>query len=105
MTQESLRDIEISIDGELEQLQDSGYLLIHGEELNDSPILLLEPPSQIAFVLHHVLGCKIEEAALRAGISEKQLREDLFSAYRQLVSREFGREVHFGDASAERASA
>jgi hypothetical protein len=42
------------------------------QDLNGSPILLLGSTSRIAFVLHHVLGYRISDAASKARLSEKQ---------------------------------
>ena len=55
-------------------------------DLNDSPILLLDSTSRIAFVLHHVLGFKISDAAVKARLTEKQYRAQLRRAYLQLAS-------------------
>ena len=56
------------------------------EDLNDSPILLLDSTSRIAFVLHHLLGFKISHAAVKARLTEKQYRAQLRRAYLQLAS-------------------
>ena len=56
------------------------------QDLNGSPILLLDPTSRIAFVLHHVLGYKIGDAAAKARLTEKQYRSQLRRAYVQLAS-------------------
>ena len=55
-------------------------------DLNDSPILLLDSTSRIAFVLHHLLGFKISDAAVKARLTEKQYRAQLRRAYLQLAS-------------------
>ena len=54
--------------------------------LSASPILLLDSASRIAFVLHHVLRYKIDEAAAKTQVSEKQYRAQLRNAYAQLAS-------------------
>jgi hypothetical protein len=56
------------------------------QDLNGSPILLLDSTSRIAFVLHHLLGFKISDAAVKARLSEKQYRAQLRRAYLQLTS-------------------
>jgi hypothetical protein len=56
------------------------------QDLNDSPIPLLDSTSRIAFVLHHLLGFKISDAAVKARLSEKQYRSQLQRAYLQLAS-------------------
>jgi Sigma-70, region 4 len=56
------------------------------QNLNGSPILLLDSTSRIAFVLHHVLGYQISEAAAKVGLSEKQCHTQLRRAYLQLAS-------------------
>jgi hypothetical protein len=56
------------------------------QDLKDSPILLLDSTSRIAFVLHHLLGFKIREAAVKARLTEKQYRAQLRRAYLQLAS-------------------
>jgi hypothetical protein len=55
-------------------------------DLNGSPILLLDSISRIAFVLHHLLGYKIADAAAKARLTEKQYRGQLRRAYLQLAS-------------------
>ena len=56
------------------------------QDLSDSPILLLDSTSRIAFVLHHLLGFKISDAAVKTRLSEKQYRASLRRAYLQLAS-------------------
>jgi len=56
------------------------------QDLNGSPILLLDSTSRIAFVLHHLLGFKISDAAAKARLIEKQYRAQLRRAYVQLAS-------------------
>jgi hypothetical protein len=57
--------------------------------LGGNPILLLDSTSRIAFVLHHVLGYKISDAAVKVRLSEKQYRARLRRAYLQLASSRF----------------
>ena len=56
------------------------------KELSGNPILRLDSTSRIAFVLHHVLGYTIHDAAGKAQVSEKQFRTQLRNAYLQLAS-------------------
>ena len=56
------------------------------QDLNDSPILLLNSSSRVAFVLHHLLGFTIGDAAVKAQLTEKQYRVQLRRAYLQLAS-------------------
>jgi hypothetical protein len=56
------------------------------QDLNDSPILLLDSTSRIAFVLHHLLGFAIGDAAVKARLTEEQYRAQLRRAYLQLAS-------------------
>jgi hypothetical protein len=56
------------------------------QDLSGSPILLLDSTSRVAFVLHHVLGYKIRDAAAKARLTEKQYRAQLRRAYVQLAS-------------------
>jgi hypothetical protein len=56
------------------------------QDLNDSPILLLDSSSRVAFVLHHLLGFTIGDAAVKAQLTEKQYRVQLRRAYVQLAS-------------------
>ena len=56
------------------------------QNLSGNPILLLDSSSRIAFVLHHVLGYKIREAAAMAQVDEKKYRAQLRKAYLKLVS-------------------
>jgi len=56
------------------------------QDLNDSPILLLDSSSRVAFVLHHLLGFTIGGAAVKAQLTEKQYRVQLRRAYLQLAS-------------------
>jgi len=56
------------------------------EELSGNPILLLDSASRIAFVLHHLLGYKVSDAAAKTRLSEKQYRAQLRQAYLQLAS-------------------
>ena len=55
-------------------------------DLSGNPILLLDSTSRIAFVLHHVLGYKVEEAAAKAQMDETEYRAQLRKAYLRLAS-------------------
>jgi hypothetical protein len=61
-------------------------------DLSGNPILLLDSTSRVAFVLHHVLGYTIHQAAVKAQVSEKQYRKELRKAYLQLASCQLDRE-------------
>ena len=54
-------------------------------DLSSNPILLLDSTSRIAFVLHHVLGYKLREAAAKAGMDETEYRTQLRKAYLRLA--------------------
>ena len=56
------------------------------QDLSGSPILLLDSTSRVVFVLHHLLGYKIGDAAAKARLTEKQYRAQLRRAYVQLAS-------------------
>jgi hypothetical protein len=56
------------------------------QEINGNPIALLDSSPRVAFVLHHVLGYKVKEAAAKAKMSEEEFRAQLREAYLQLVS-------------------
>jgi len=55
-------------------------------DLSSNPILLLDSTSRVAFVLHHLLGYTIHQAAVKAQVSDKQYRKELRKAYLQLAS-------------------
>jgi hypothetical protein len=73
------------------------------KELSGNPILRLDSTSRIAFVLHHVLGYTIHDAAGKAQVSEKQFRTQLRNAYVQLGSvrleNEFRTNHEVGDSA------
>jgi len=58
-------------------------------DLSDNPILLLDSNSRTAFVLHHVFGYKVGEAAAKTQMDETEYRAQLRKAYLRLAS------VHF----------
>ena len=103
MNFESIQPTQTSFETDLERLNYSTYLF--ALEDDDSPILSLDPDSRIAFLLHHLLGYKIEEAALLVELSEKDFRTHLRSAYLQLGSREFGPDVNLSEVLEEPAMA
>lgn len=63
-------------------------------EMSSNPILALDSSSGNAFLLHHVLGYKIEEGALLLEMSEVEFRAQLGNAYLQLASHRFESDVH-----------
>ena len=65
-------------------------------DLSGNPILLLDSTSRIAFVLHHVLGYKLEEAAAKAQMDETEYRAHLRKAYLRLASFHSGGQVSGG---------
>ena len=93
MTYESIQPAQANIETDLEQLTYSAYLFGLEEDMNN-PILSLDSGARVAFFLRHLLGYKIEDAALLAEISEEEYRINLCSAYLQLASGEFGPNVH-----------
>ena len=56
------------------------------KDLGRNPILLLDSTSRIAFVLHHVLGYRLGEAAKKAQMDETEFRAQLRKAYLRLAS-------------------
>jgi hypothetical protein len=56
------------------------------KDLSCNPILLLDSSSRVAFVLHHVLGYKLGEAAAKAQMDETEYRAQLRKAYLRLAS-------------------
>jgi|GEM_PF-3634957 DNA-directed RNA polymerase specialized sigma24 family protein len=104
MIYESIQPAVTNTDVDLEHLTCSAYLLCLDEDLNN-PILSLDSSSRIAFLLHHLLGYAIEDAALLTGLSEKEFRAYLRSAYLQLASREVVLDVHLSEVLAEPALA
>jgi hypothetical protein len=56
------------------------------KDLSGNPILMLDSTSRIAFVLHHVLGYKLGEAAAKAQMDETEYRAQLRKAYLRLAS-------------------
>lgn len=104
MTYELIQPTRTNTEADLEHLTYSVYLFGLDEDLNN-PILSLDSSSRTAFLLHHVLGYKIEDAALLLEISDTEFCARLRSAYLQLFSCEFGPDVHLSEMPAEPAFA
>jgi hypothetical protein len=68
---------------------ESKHALLFKENTSANPILLLDYSARVTFVLHHVLGYKINEAAAMVEMSEKEYRAHLRRAYLQLASLHF----------------
>jgi len=62
-----------------------------------NPILLLYSGARISFVLHHVLGYSINEAAALVRLSEQEFGAQLRKAYLQLASLQLGTYAIAGD--------
>jgi hypothetical protein len=75
------------------------------KDLSGSPILLLDSTSRIAFVLHHVLGYKLGEAAAKAEMDETEYRAQLRKAYLRLAAFQFEEQVLAGNVLEEAALA
>ena len=104
MSYESIQSAETATRVDLDQLTYSAYLLCLDEDPNN-PILSLDSSSRIAFVLHHLLGYKIEDAAFLIEVSEKEFRACLRTAYLQLASGSVGLGVDMNESLAEPALA
>lgn len=63
------------------------------KDLSGNPILLLDSTSRIAFVLHHVLGCKLRKGAAMAQMDEREYRTELRKAYLRLAAFQFEQQV------------
>jgi len=68
----------------------SSRLLPFKDDAGMNPILALDAGSRIAFVLHHVLGYPVNEAAALAHIKQKEFRSHLRHAYVQLTFVQLG---------------
>jgi DNA-directed RNA polymerase specialized sigma24 family protein len=111
-THEWLDVDERSTDAELDSLASSTFLLaldptralswLLREEEEGNPILSLGCRARFAFVSHHVLGYKIQDAAAFADLSEEQFQSLLRNAYFQLAA---SCEFHAADSLAEPALA
>lgn len=104
MSYEPIQPAETHTEIDLEHLTCSAYLFSLEEDLNN-PILALDSSSRIAFLVHHLLGYRIEDAASLTEMSEKEFRADLRSAYLQLASPQVGPDVHLSEILAEPALA
>ena len=71
--------------------------LFSKEQANRNPILLLDSGARISFVLHHVLGYSINEAAALVRLSEQEFGAQLRKAYLQLASLQLGTYAIAGD--------
>jgi len=103
MNYESIQPTQTSFEVDLRQLTYSAYLF--GLEDIDNPIFSLESSSRTAFLLHHLLGYNIEDAASLVELSEKDFRAHLRSAYLQLISREFAPGVNLSEVLEQAAVA
>lgn len=103
MNSESIEPTQTSFAADLQHLTYSAYLF--GLEDMDNPIFALESSSRTAFLLHHLLGYNIEDAASLVELSERDFRAHLRNAYLQLVSREFGPDANLSDVLDEAAMA
>lgn len=97
MTFESIQPTQGSIDADLENVTYSAYLFGLEEETTD-PILALDSNSRIAFLLHHLFGYKIEDAAMLTEISEQEFRKLLRRAYLQLAPLQFETDIYLSAA-------
>jgi DNA-directed RNA polymerase specialized sigma24 family protein len=104
MSYESIQSAETATRVDLEQLTCSAYLLGLDQDPSN-PILSLDSISRTAFILHHLLGYKIEDAALLIEVSEKEFRACLRSAYLQLASGNLGLGAQMNESLAEPALA
>lgn len=68
----------------------SSRLLLFKDDASMNPILALDAGSRVAFVLHHVLGYAVNEAAALAHLKQKEFRSHLRHAYVQLTSAQLG---------------
>jgi DNA-directed RNA polymerase specialized sigma24 family protein len=87
------------------QIPSSSHILRMNEDAGSNLILSLNSGSRIAFVLHHILGYTIKEAAVMAHITEKECRAHLRNAYLQLTSSKLGFEALASTAIAGAARA
>ena len=103
MNSESIEPSQTSFESDLQHLTHSAYLF--GLEDIDNPIFSLDSSSRTAFLLHHLLGYNIEDAASLVELSERDFRAHLRSAYLQLISREFDPDVNLTEVLDEAAMA
>ena len=98
-----LQGTEKSIGTQLGCLTYSAYLLSLDGKMGSNPIVSLDANSQIAFVLHHVLGYKLEEAALllEAGLRRRFDRIIVVSCKPQQRIERWEKRLHV-DADAAR---
>jgi hypothetical protein len=105
MIQEWTQPTGTSIETELECLTYSAYLLGSTKEMDTDPIFLLDSTPRTAFLLHHVLGHTMEDAALLLQVSEIEFRAQLRNAYLQLASCKFAPDVYLNEVQSEPALA
>ena len=83
----------------------SQCLLSMKQNISENPILALDSEPRITFVLHHVLGYGIREAAVMVRMDEKEFRSQLRKAYLQLAFARTASELQPLDAVLESAMA
>lgn len=86
------------------QIPSSSHILRMNADAGSHLILLLNSGSRIAFVLHHILGYTIKEAAVMSYTTEKDCRAHLRNAYLQLAASKLGFEAVARTAMASAAS-
>ena len=72
------------------QVPSSSRIFRMNEDAGSMVILSLDSTSRIAFVLHHILGFAIKEAAAMAQMTDKEYRAHLRNAYVQLATSKLG---------------
>ena len=87
------------------QIPSSSHILRMNEDAGSNLILSLNSGARIAFVLDHILGYTIKEAAVMSHITAKECRAHLRNAYLQLASSKLGFEAMASTAMAGAASA
>lgn len=97
MNYQSVRPAQTGIQSELERLAYSAYLYGLDEDM-DNPILSLDCSSRIAFLLHHLLGYNIEDAAMLAEMSQEEFCTHLRNAYLQLIPSQLGLDAYLNTA-------
>lgn len=82
------------IGSELERLTYSAYLYGFDDDDMSNPILSLDSSSRTAFLLHHLFGYNIEEAASLAEMSQEEFCTHLRYAYLQLIPSQLGLDAY-----------
>ena len=93
MNYQSIQPTQTGIESELERLTYSAYLYGFDDDMNN-PILSLDSSSRTAFLLHHLLGYNIEEAASLAEMSQEEFCTHLRYAYLQLIPSQLGLDAY-----------